>query len=1104
MYRNIRRSQPSSVAFTVVVFSSLLLLLLLPGIAHPAIPRHYAEDFSTTNYRDAETTTAEWDTVTGQIRVPSIDFEVVGTWRLAFANEAYDVALHGDLAYVVDGAAGLQVIDVRDPVRPARIGSLNTPGTARGVAIAGDYAYVADGATVRVISIQDPATPASAGSVAISGSAASDIAISGDRAYVAAQATGVVVLNISNPAAPSVAATLNTPGSALGVAVTGDLLWVADGASGLESVSIINPSAPVILDTYNTAGSATSVVVDGNVAYVADDSGGLWTIDATVPGSLTLLDRLVLNGNAKGVALDGNYAYVAGGTAGLHKIDVTDPTAMALVETARTMGDAQSVVTGGNYAYVADLTGGFHVLTTSANLTPEAHGAAETTYGATKIKISGDHVFATNAYNGVNVISISDPDSPVLVGSCDTDYAGGMDIAGDYLFVSDHESGMRIINIVNPNAPYLVSVCNTPGNAYDVTVDGDYAFVADQAAGIQVISIANTAAPTIVGSLATTGWAWTVAIDGDIAAVAEYDRGVRIVDLTDPVHPATLDLVGVTGNVTDVAIAGNYVYATAGSSGFKVIDISDPTSAVVVAGLDTPYDASRLTVNGHLLYVANRVGGLQIFDVTDPEAPVLVGSYVDPNSVDEIAVAGEYAYITTGYPDYGVQAIKVRRGPGPLLDRNLAQSIAVDQSDIGIAKIKQSVNAAGSITWEISADAGANWQGVTANNTWQPLTNPGADLLWRATLTTGTSTCTDLALDWVFQSAVFDSIRDIAPDQGGRVRLAFGRSGYDFAGEATPIVGYNVWRRVDDAGLIRAIRDAAASSGGGSGGAGDGAQDFPGVGVDGAGLGLVRVGSGWYMERDRGMPPGTWEILGGFWATQQDQYLYEASTLDDSLNTAFCVTAHTSNPSVWYASPPDSGMSVDNIAPHVPGGFAVTHGPESNSLTWEASPDEDFEYFRVYRGTSPDFPVTPENLVHTTIETGWVDQIQNPFSYSYKLTAVDHAGNESGPAIPETAGVEDGSAGRKVLALHAAVPNPCGPSTSLRFDLPAAGNATLLVYDARGRVVRTLADGWTTAGVHTVIWRGTDEAGRQVPAGIYFLQLVAGGEQRRERLTIIR
>jgi hypothetical protein len=79
----------------------------------------------------------------------------------------------------------------------------------------------------------------------------------------------------------------------------------------------------------------------------------------------------------------------------------------------------------------------------------------------------------------------------------------------------------------------------------------------------------------------------------------------------------------------------------------------------------------------------------------------------------------------------------------------------------------------------------------------------------------------------------------------------------------------------------------------------------------------------------RSFPPGTWEILTSFPATQQDAYIVYTSTLADSTASGtpyavYVVTAHTTTPSEWYACPPDSGYSVDNIAPGVPGGSPIT------------------------------------------------------------------------------------------------------------------------------------------------------------------------------------
>ena len=78
-------------------------------------------------------------------------------------------------------------------------------------------------------------------------------------------------------------------------------------------------------------------------------------------------------------------------------------------------------------------------------------------------------------------------------------------------------------------------------------------------------------------------------------------------------------------------------------------------------------------------------------------------------------------------------------------------------------------------------------------------------------------------------------------------------------------------------------------------------------------------------------------------------------------------------------------------------------------------------------------------------------------------------------------------------------PNPFSPGTQIGFDLPSAGRAEIRIYDARGRLVRTLVDEKRPAGRQSVIWDGRDEAGRELASGVYFYSLKAPrvGEYRR-------
>ena len=88
--------------------------------------------------------------------------------------------------------------------------------------------------------------------------------------------------------------------------------------------------------------------------------------------------------------------------------------------------------------------------------------------------------------------------------------------------------------------------------------------------------------------------------------------------------------------------------------------------------------------------------------------------------------------------------------------------------------------------------------------------------------------------------------------------------------------------------------------------------------------------------------------------------------------------------------------------------------------------------------------------------------------------------------------------------LNQAVPNPFTGMTNVSFSLPVGADVDLKVFDASGRVVRTLADGVMPEGSHTVSWDGRDESGVRAPAGIYFYRMQAGQFDAIRKLVLLR
>jgi hypothetical protein len=96
-----------------------------------------------------------------------------------------------------------------------------------------------------------------------------------------------------------------------------------------------------------------------------------------------------------------------------------------------------------------------------------------------------------------------------------------------------------------------------------------------------------------------------------------------------------------------------------------------------------------------------------------------------------------------------------------------------------------------------------------------------------------------------------------------------------------------------------------------------------------------------------------------------------------------------------------------------------------------------------------------------------------------------------------------GAAGAVRAALAPPSPHPVRGGATLRFTLPRAGRAMLVLFDVAGRRVRTLADGTRAAGEHAVAWDGRDDAGARLRAGVYFARLEHDGAAATRRLVVL-
>ncbi len=116
-----------------------------------------------------------------------------------------------------------------------------------------------------------------------------------------------------------------------------------------------------------------------------------------------------------------------------------------------------------------------------------------------------------------------------------------------------------------------------------------------------------------------------------------------------------------------------------------------------------------------------------------------------------------------------------------------------------------------------------------------------------------------------------------------------------------------------------------------------------------------------------------------------------------------------------------------------------------------------------------------------------------------------HNAGGSGDLVPVGVGDKMLASG---LRLSAPWPNPVRETGLVEYVVPgpvAAGQrVTLRLYDARGRLVRSLVDGPAVAGSHRAVFDGLDSGGVRLASGVYLLELDALGQQLTQKWVSVR
>jgi hypothetical protein len=161
------------------------------------------------------------------------------------------------------------------------------------------------------------------------------------------------------------------------------------------------------------------------------------------------------------------------------------------------------------------------------------------------------------------------------------------------------------------------------------------------------------------------------------------------------------------------------------------------------------------------------------------------------------------------------------------------------------------------------------------------------------------------------------------------------------------------------------------------------------------------------------------------------------------------------------------------------------------------------EWLTAYDQNSP----SPSLLRRRTLDLHDVFNPGNLVLLRFKLFA-DSSGNGWGWVVDnleiQLGSPTDVAANAPKVFLEQNTPNPFNANTEIRYTLTRKGEATLRIYDVRGRIVRTLVSGVQGAGPQTIRWDGRADNGGAVASGIYVYRLQAEGHLLQRKMAVLK
>ncbi|MCI0494961.1 PKD domain-containing protein, partial [candidate division KSB1 bacterium] len=180
--------------------------------------------------------------------------------------------------------------------------------------------------------------------------------------------------------------------------------------------------------------------------------------------------------------------------------------------------------------------------------------------------------------------------------------------------------------------------------------------------------------------------------------------------------------------------------------------------------------------------------------------------------------------------------------------------------------------------------------------------------------------------------------------------------------------------------------------------------------------------------------------------------------------------------------------------------WQIAHDPEGGNSMYQLNISDDLNFIHVIDQFN--------NLVDTTFAYVTSSKLKTGH-YFWKIRAFNSIGfTESNMGrfhINLTGISENDEATRpEQFALLQNYPNPFNPETWIVYQLPERSDVSLEIYNSLGQRVAAIETCAQDPGTHRIKWNAKNEAGQQLPSGIYICRLQAGDKSFNMKMILLQ